>query len=205
MTWSVSPRNPTKIMGSCLCRRRVPHGAGARLAARGRPSASSQRSASVERPQAASDVVPSARECRVARTAARLVTPSAACDVPETRAAAAACRCRGAHVARRPAAAAGPRAGRGCRRSRVRAGRPRRPTTAPRRAARLSLRRPARPHRAASSPALLRAAVLQPLPLEQALQARYVRGQRPRATSASSKHAARIPQQCAVPLVLCSK
>lgn len=103
-----------------------------------------------------------------------------ACDVPETRAAAAAGR-RGCHCgAGRPAACAGARAGRGPGRRRLRACLAASPSTASGGAARLPLPRPDGRDGAPQAACLLGPALLQPLPLEPTLQARYVEADDPR-------------------------
>lgn len=116
---------------------------------------------SVESPRAASDVV----------STERLVTPATACDVPETRAAAPAGGGRRAARARRAVAEPGARAGRGPRgralRARARGPAPRLPPDPP-------LPRPGGRRRPPPPAALLRPALLQPLPLQPPLRARYV-------------------------------
>lgn len=130
--------------------------------------------ASVEWPHAASDVVSSACVCRVARTAARLVTAAAACDVPETRAAAAAGGGRRASPGGRSAAVPRPGSGRGRCWHGVRAGRSRRLPVTTCGHPHLQVSRAARYHRAKAPAPLYRPALLQPVPLEPSLQARYV-------------------------------
>lgn len=126
-----------------------------------RAAASRQLVTSVESPRAASDVV----------STERLVTPATACDVPETRAAAPAGGGRRAARARRVVAEPSERPGRGPRgralRARARGPAPRQPQDLP-------LPRPGGRRRPPPPAALLRPALLQPLPLQPPLRARYV-------------------------------